>query len=110
MAGEHAAQDAGATANVPTGHVDALNAQEVAPAVLKDPAAQGRHAADELTPGEGEKLPAAQGVHAEGATAPKRALYVPARQLAQAALEAAPVALDHVPAAQGVAFTEASGQ
>ena len=34
VAGEHAAQDAGALANVPTGQVVAVNAQEVAPAAL----------------------------------------------------------------------------
>jgi hypothetical protein len=34
VAGVHAAQEAGALANVPTGHVDAVNAQEVAPAAL----------------------------------------------------------------------------
>ena len=34
VAGEHAAQEAGGLAYVPTGHVDALYAQEVAPAVL----------------------------------------------------------------------------
>ena len=38
---EHGAQDAGAAANVPAGHVAAVNAQEVAPAVLYNPAAQG---------------------------------------------------------------------
>ena len=54
VAGAHAAQAAGALAYVPTGHVDAVNAQEVAPAELKDPAAQGRHAAEELAPGDGE--------------------------------------------------------
>ena len=110
VAGTHAAHAAGPLANVPTGHVAADKEQEVAPAALNAPAAQGRHAAEELAPGEGEKRPAAQGAHAEGATAPKRALYVPAPQLPQAALEAAPVALDHVPAGQGVAFTEDSGQ
>jgi hypothetical protein len=34
VAGEHAAQDAGALAYVPTGHVVAVNAQEAAPAAL----------------------------------------------------------------------------
>jgi hypothetical protein len=38
VAGEHAAQAAGALAYVPTGHVDAVYAQEVAPAGLKEPA------------------------------------------------------------------------
>jgi hypothetical protein len=110
VAGEQGAQAAAPLANEPTGHVAAVNAQEVAPATLYAPAAQGRHAAEELAPGEGEKVPAAQGAHVEGAAAPKKALYVPARQPVQTALEAAPVALDHVPAAQGVAFTEYGGQ
>ena len=50
-----------AFANVPTGQVEALKAQEEAPRVLKDPpGAQGRQAEEELAPRVVEKVPAAQ--------------------------------------------------
>ena len=110
MAGEHAAQEAGALAYVPTGHVDAVKAQEAAPVVLKDPAAQGVHAAEDVAPVEVEYVPAGQAVHAEGAAAPTKVLYVPAPQRVQVVLEAAPVADDQVPAGQGTGFTEEIGQ
>jgi hypothetical protein len=38
---EHAVQDAGAAAYVPTGHVEEVYAQVAAPAALYAPAAQG---------------------------------------------------------------------
>jgi hypothetical protein len=60
VAGTQAAQEAGPLANVPTGHVADVNAQEMAPAVLNAPAAQVRHAAAELAPVAGEYLPAGQ--------------------------------------------------
>ncbi len=77
---------------------------------LNVPAAQGRHAAEELAPEKEENLPAAHGVQVEGAAAPTKSLYVPERHLVQTDTEAAPVALDHVPAGQGIAFTEENGQ
>ena len=76
-------QAAAPFANVPTGHVSAVNAQEEAPAALYAPAAHGRHAAlDEL------------------------GLYAPAAQAAQEAA-AAPL---KVPAGQAVGAAEPTGQ
>jgi hypothetical protein len=46
----HAAQEAGALAYVPTGHVDAVYAHEVALAGLKEPAAQGVHTEEDCAP------------------------------------------------------------
>jgi hypothetical protein len=60
----HAAQAAGALAYVPTGHVDAVYAQEAAPASLNAPAAHGRHVSEELAPKEGEKVPAGHSAQA----------------------------------------------
>jgi hypothetical protein len=62
VAGEHAAHAAGALAYVPTGQVDAVYAQEVALAGLKEPAAQGVHTAEDCAPTEVEYEPAAQAV------------------------------------------------
>jgi hypothetical protein len=74
VAGEHGAHAAAPFAYVPTGHVEAVNAQDVAPCALKDPAAQGRHAAEEDAPLAAEYVPAGQGAHVEGAAAPGTAL------------------------------------
>ena len=70
VAGEHGAHAAVLFANVPTGHVAAVYAQAVAPWVLEDLPAQGRHETEELAPAAVEKVPAGHGVHVEGATAP----------------------------------------
>ena len=74
MAGEHAAHAAVPFTYVPTGHVDAANAQEVAPWALKDPPAQERQEMEELAPAVAEKVPAGHGVHTEGAAAPRKVL------------------------------------
>ena len=110
VAGEHGAHAAAPFAYVPTGHVEAVNAQDVAPCALKDPAAQGRHAAEEGAPLAAEYVPAGQAVHVEGAAAPTKALYAPALQREQVTLEEAPVEDDQVPAGQGMGFTEERGQ
>ena len=88
-------------ANVPTGHVAAVNAHEVAPWVLKAPKTQGRHVAEDDAPKAALYVPAMQGMHAAGIAAPKRVLYDPALQEEQVEMEAAPVAFDHVPGGQG---------
>jgi hypothetical protein len=54
VAGEHTVQEAGEAANVPTGHVEAVYAQVVAPAALYAPAGQGEGSAEES----GQKEPA----------------------------------------------------
>ena len=74
MAGEHGAHAAVPFAYVPTGHVATVNGQDVAPCALKDPAAQGRHTAEEDAPLVPEYVPAGQGVHVEGAKAPRKVL------------------------------------
>ena len=80
VAGEHGAHAAVPFAYDPTGHVATVNGQDVAPCALKDPAAQGRHTAEEDAPLVPEYVPAGQGVHVEGAAAPTKALYIPAGQ------------------------------
>ena len=85
VAGEHGAHAAAPFAYVPTGHVEAVNAQDVAPCALKDPAAQGRHAAEEDAPLAAEYVPAAQGRHTVEEDAPLVAEYVPAGQGVHAA-------------------------
>ena len=76
MAGEHGAHAAVPFAYVPTGHVDAVNAQEVAPAVLYNPAAQGgqNDAPPVLC------VPAAQKVQSGAPAALDLLRYVPAGQ------------------------------
>jgi hypothetical protein len=110
VAGEQGAHAAGPLANVPAGHVAAVNAQEVEPWALKEPAAQGRQLAAEGAPADCENVPAAQGAHVEGAAAPTNALNLPAAQRAHAVTLEAPVAFDHVPAGQGVGAPEPAGQ
>ena len=61
-------QAAAPFANVPTGHVSAVNAQEEAPAALYAPVAQLKHADD----------------------APSALLYVPAAHTRQASLDVPP--------------------
>ncbi len=51
VAGEQGTQAAVPLAKVPIGQVVAVKAQVAAPWGLKDPAAQGRHAAVEFAPG-----------------------------------------------------------
>jgi len=60
VAGTHAAHAAVPFANVPTGHVAAVKAQEAAAAALYAPAAQGRHVIEEFAPIAEEKVPAGQ--------------------------------------------------
>ncbi len=68
-AGEQGTQaEAIAFAYVPKGQVAAVKAQVVAPLVLKDPAAQGRHTEEDIVP---EKVPAAQGLQVELSAAPR---------------------------------------
>ena len=105
MAGEHAAQEAGALANVPTGHVDAVNAQEEAPAALKEPPAQGVHAVEDTAPVDVEYVPALQGfavAEALAAAVQKPAAHAP--QVAALTKLVPPSA--KVPAAQGLAVAE----
>ena len=108
MAGEHAAQDAGALACVPTGHVVAVKAQEAAPWALNRPAAQGRHAAEELAAL--ANVPAGHVVAVKAQEVAPWVLNPPAAHAVQAALEEAPVAADQVPAGQGVASKVDRGQ
>ena len=75
VAGEHVTQEAGALANVPTGHVDAVCTQEVAPAVLYDPAAHGVHTAENELPVKLEYVPAGQGRLEIAYTPPKLAAW-----------------------------------
>ena len=75
VVGEHAAQDAGELAYVPTGHVAAVYAQEEAPAGLKEPTGHRAQVALEAAPVAFDQVPAGHIVHA---TAPEKALYVPA--------------------------------
>jgi hypothetical protein len=70
VVGEHGAHAAVPFAYDPTGHVATVNGQDVAPCALKDPAAQGRHTAEEGAPLAAEYVPAEQGVHVKGAAAP----------------------------------------
>ena len=86
MAGAQGTHAAVPFAKVPTGQLEALNAQAVEPSALKAPAGQGRHTAAEGAPIDTEKVPAAQGAHA---AAPAEGPYVPAAQLPQVALEEA---------------------
>jgi hypothetical protein len=67
VAGEQAAQAAVPFANVPSGHVAAVYAQEAAPAALKAPAAQGVGACEEG----GQKEPAGHSSGGEPAEAQK---------------------------------------
>ena len=62
VAGEQGAHAAVPCAYVPTGQVDAVYAQEVAPCALKAPAAQLAQAALEAAPVALDHVPAAQGV------------------------------------------------
>ena len=55
---------------VPAAH----SVQDVAPCALNDPAAQGRHAAEEDAPLVAEYVPAGHRVHVEGAAAPRKVL------------------------------------
>ena len=110
VAGEQGSHAAVPFAYVPTGHVDAVKAQEAAPCALKAPAAQGMQEAEEGAPAEVRYVPAGQAAHVEGAAAPTKALYDPAPQRVQVALEAAPVADDQVPAGQGMGSTDEIGQ
>lgn len=110
VAGEQGTHAAAPPAKVPTGHVVALNAQDVAPWGLKAPAAQEAHAPAEGAPVDSENVPAAQGMQAEGAAAPTAALNLPAPQRTHAVTLEAPVAFDHVPAGQGRGAPEPAGQ
>ena len=83
-------------ANVPTGHVVAVYAQDGAPPGLYAPAGQG----EQKVPPEEEKVPAGQVRHVEADVAPSVALYDPAAQRAHVELEEAPTAAEYVPATQ----------
>ena len=61
VAGEHAAQEEGGLANVPTGHVAAVYAQVAEPWGLKAPPAQGVQFAADVAPDDAELVPAGQG-------------------------------------------------
>jgi hypothetical protein len=100
-----------AFANVPTGQLVALKAQEEAPRGLKDPpAAQGRQAEEEFAPRAAEKVPAAQGLQALLSAAPGVALKVPGAQGVHAEEEAAPGTLLKVPGGQGRGMGVRGGQ
>ncbi len=57
------------------GQVVDVKAQEEAPRVLKDPAPQGKQAAEEFAPEVVEKVPAAQGLQVVLSAAPGVALW-----------------------------------